>query len=74
MILSMSFLKKLVKQQINKLQFEGVVSCNSYVDLVDKEWVDVVPHSPNSYEFRSSIYRCLDVCPIDKVCVLDATD
>ncbi|KAK4440117.1 60S ribosomal protein L32-1 [Sesamum alatum] len=65
-VLSMSFLRKLVKQ-INKLQFEAVLNCNSYVEKVDKEWVDVVPSSPNSYEFHSSIYSCLNATPINKV-------
>ncbi|KAL0305545.1 UNVERIFIED_CONTAM: Ribosome maturation factor RimM [Sesamum radiatum] len=71
-VLSMSFLRKLVKQ-INKLEFEAVLTCNSYVENVDKEWVDVVPSSPNSYEFHSSIYNCLNATPINKVCVLDST-
>ncbi|XP_011096478.2 uncharacterized protein LOC105175663 [Sesamum indicum] len=72
-VLSMSFLRKLVKQ-MNKLQFEAVLTCNSYVEKVDKEWVDVVPSSPNSYEFHSSIYNCLNATPINKVCVLDSTE
>ncbi|KAL0363530.1 UNVERIFIED_CONTAM: Ribosome maturation factor RimM [Sesamum calycinum] len=65
-VLSMSFLRKLVKQ-INKLEFEAVLTCNSYVENVDKEWVDVVPSSPNSYEFHSSIYNCLNATPSNKV-------
>ncbi|KAK4399307.1 60S ribosomal protein L32-1 [Sesamum angolense] len=65
-VLSMSFLRKLVKQ-INKLEFEAVLTCNSYVENVDKEWVDVAPSSPNSYEFHSSIYNCLNATPINKV-------
>ncbi|KAI3456071.1 hypothetical protein Pfo_012734 [Paulownia fortunei] len=72
-IFSMSFLRKLVKQ-INKLQFDAVLSCNSYVAKVEKDWIDVIPTAPNSYEFRSSIYSCLDASPINKVCVLDSTD
>ncbi|KAL8032335.1 hypothetical protein ABFX02_13G089200 [Erythranthe guttata] len=72
-VFSMSFLRKLVKQT-NKLQFRAVLSCSSYVELVEKDWVDVVPTSPNCYEFCSSIYWCLDATPVNKVCVLDATD
>ncbi|KAL7089258.1 hypothetical protein ACP275_13G178000 [Erythranthe tilingii] len=71
-VFAMSFLRKLVKQT-NKLQFRAVLSCSSYVELVEKDWVDVVPTSPNCYEFRSSIYWCLDATPVNKVCVLDAT-
>ncbi|XP_047945100.1 uncharacterized protein LOC125191741 isoform X1 [Salvia hispanica] len=72
-MLSMSFLRKLVKQ-VNKLQFEGVEGCNSYVEKVEKEWVDVTPTTPNSYEFRSSIYWCLDAATKNKICVLYPSD
>ncbi|KAL8460807.1 hypothetical protein ACS0TY_032350 [Phlomoides rotata] len=71
-ILSMSFLRMLVKQ-VNNLQFEAVVGCNSYVDNVEKEWVDVIPTAPNSLEFRSSIYCCLNATPANKICVLYPT-
>ncbi|PIN13825.1 hypothetical protein CDL12_13553 [Handroanthus impetiginosus] len=72
-VLSMSFLRKLVKQ-INKLQFQAVLSSNSYIEKVDKDWIDVIPTSPNSYEFRCSIYSCLNATPINKVCILDSID
>lgn len=68
-ILSMSFLRKLVKQ-VNKLQFESVEGCNSYVEKVEKDWINVKPTTPNSYEFRSSVYCCLDAAPANKICVL----
>ncbi|KAK6124115.1 hypothetical protein DH2020_042141 [Rehmannia glutinosa] len=71
-IFSMNFLRKLTKQ-INKLQFEAVLSCNSYVEKVEKDWIDVIPTAPNSYEFRSSIYCFLDATPVNKVCVLDSS-
>ncbi|KAK6124142.1 hypothetical protein DH2020_042115 [Rehmannia glutinosa] len=71
-IFSMSFLRKLTKQ-INKLQFEAVLGCNSHVEKVEKDWVDVIPTAPNSYEFRSSIYCFLDATPVNKVCVLDSS-
>lgn len=72
-MLSMSFLRKLVKQ-VNKLQFEGVEGCNSYVEKVEKDWVDVAPTAPNSYEFRSSIFWCLDAATKNKICVLYPSD
>ncbi|KAL3833586.1 hypothetical protein ACJIZ3_008322 [Penstemon smallii] len=71
-ILTMSFMKKLVNQ-INKLKFHAVLASNSYAEKVDKEWVNVVPSASNSYEFRCSIYSSLDVSPINRVCVLDST-
>lgn len=73
LILSMSFVKKWVKQ-INKVQFDAILASNSYVEMVEKDWIDVVPSAPNSYEFRCSIYSCLDASPINKVCVLDSTE
>ncbi|KAH6825580.1 hypothetical protein C2S53_017552 [Perilla frutescens var. hirtella] len=72
-IFSTSFLRKLVKQ-INKLQFEAVHGCSSYVEKVEKDWVDAIPTAPNSYEFRSSIYCCLVATPPNKICVLSPTD
>ncbi|CAA0832371.1 16S rRNA processing protein RimM family [Striga hermonthica] len=73
MIFSLSFFRKLTKR-IKELRFEAVSSCNSYVEKVDKDWVNVIPTTPNSYEFRSSIYNVLDTTPVDKVCVLDSRE
>ncbi|KAL5772054.1 hypothetical protein ACOSP7_011662 [Xanthoceras sorbifolium] len=69
-IFSMNFMKKLTKQ-INKLEFYGIKKSNSHVEKVDKEWIDVIPSSPNSLEFRSSIYSCLNACGLNKVCVME---
>lgn len=72
MIFSMNVMKKLTKQ-INKLEFHAIPKLNSYVEKVEKEWIDVVPSSPNSYELRSSIYSCINACSLDKVCVMEIT-
>ncbi|KAL6546433.1 hypothetical protein OROMI_022154 [Orobanche minor] len=72
-IFSTSFLRKLTRQT-NKLQFIAVPGCNSHVEKVDKDWINVIPTAPNSYEFRSPIYCFLDATPINKVCLLDCTD
>ncbi|KAJ0018906.1 hypothetical protein Pint_10081 [Pistacia integerrima] len=73
LIFSTNFLKKLVKQT-NKLQFYAIPKPNSHVEKVDKEWIDVIPSTPNSYELRSSIYSCLNSCSLDKVCVMEITE
>ncbi|CAN4105742.1 unnamed protein product [Withania somnifera] len=70
MVLSIDFAKKLNKK-IDKLQFEAILKSNQHVEMVAKEWVDVIPSSPNSYEFHSSIYSCLNSCPPSKVCLVD---
>lgn len=70
----MSFMKRLTKQ-INELQFFAIPKRNSHVELIDKEWVDVIPSStPNSYELRCSIYSSLNACPYDKVCLMEITE
>lgn len=70
-ILSMDFLKKLMTET-NKLQFDAAVKPNAHVELVDKEWVDVAPSSPNSREIRCSLlFSCLNICSSDKVCLLE---
>ncbi|KAK4858116.1 hypothetical protein QYF36_011284 [Acer negundo] len=66
MIFSTDFMKKFTKQ-INKLEFDAILKSNSHVEKVDKEWIDIVPSSPNSLEFRSSIYSCLNVCDLNKL-------
>ncbi|KAL2494624.1 16S rRNA proCES [Forsythia ovata] len=71
LIFSINFMTRLVKQ-IDKLQFQAVLSLNSHVEKVEKDWIDVIPPVHNSYEFKCSIYGCLDACPLNKVCVLDA--
>ncbi|XP_043699697.1 uncharacterized protein LOC122650353 [Telopea speciosissima] len=73
MIFSMKFLKNISKQ-IDKLQYYTIAKQNAYVEKVDKEWVDVVPASPNSYEIHCSIYSSLNACPSDKICVMELTD
>ncbi|PIA41407.1 hypothetical protein AQUCO_02200075v1 [Aquilegia coerulea] len=72
-IFSTKILKKILKQ-IDELKFHAVTKENSYVELVDKEWVDVVPSSLNSYEYHCSIYSSLSFCSPDKICVMEVTD
>lgn len=65
-VVSTNFLKKLPT-----LQFFGVPTLSSHVELVDKEWVDVIPSSPNSYEIHIWIGGLIQsCCPSDKVCLL----
>lgn len=73
MIFSVNFMEKLTRR-IDKLQFFAIPKPNSHVEKVDKEWVDVVPSSPNSYELCSSIYGSLNACSFDKVCVMEVTE
>lgn len=73
MIFSLNFAKLLAKQ-IDKLRFDAVPKANVHVEMADKEWIDVIPTSPNSYEFRCSIYSSLNACPRDKICLLEVTD
>ncbi|PON41749.1 Translation protein, beta-barrel domain containing protein [Parasponia andersonii] len=73
MIFSMNFMKKLAKQ-IDKLAFHAIPKQNSHLELVEKEWVDVIPSNPNSYELCCSIYSSLNVCSIDKICVMEITE
>ncbi|KAJ6423845.1 hypothetical protein OIU84_024755 [Salix udensis] len=72
MIFSLNFMR-LLAQQIHKLQFHAIPKANQHVEMVDKEWIDVAPSSPNSYELRSSIYSSLDACPQEKICVMEIT-
>lgn len=72
MVFSMKFMKKLTKQTDN-LHFEAVPKASAHTQKVDKEWVDVIPTSPNSLEFRCSIYSCLNSCPSSQVSVLEVT-
>lgn len=73
MIFSLNFMR-LLAQQIHKLQFYAIPKPNLHVEMVGKEWVDVVPSSPNSYELRSSIYSSLNACPLEKICVMEITE
>ncbi|XP_008225377.1 PREDICTED: uncharacterized protein LOC103325031 [Prunus mume] len=72
-IFSTSFMKKLSKQ-INKLQFYATPKQNLHVELVDKEWVDVTPSSPNSYELGWTIYSSLKASSFDKLCIMEVTE
>ncbi|PWA87529.1 16S rRNA processing protein RimM [Artemisia annua] len=73
LVFSMNFATQLTKR-INGLLFDAVLRPNDYVELVDKEWVDVTPSSHNSYEFRSSIYTCLKGCSLDKIRIMEVID
>lgn len=65
-------MKKLTKQ-LDKLQFSAPAKQNAHVEIVDKEWVDVNPSSPNSYEFDCTIYSSLKACSFDKLCIMEVT-
>ncbi|CAL1400720.1 unnamed protein product [Linum trigynum] len=73
LIFSVDFVKSLAKQ-MDKLHFEAILKAYSHVQLVEKEWVDIVPSSPNSYELRCSIYSCINACPLDKVCIMEIVE
>ncbi|KAA8519569.1 hypothetical protein F0562_013807 [Nyssa sinensis] len=73
MMFSMKFMQQLTKQ-INKLHFQTIANTNTHVEKVDKEWIDVIPSSPNSFELRCSIYSSLNACPPNKVCVMEVTE
>ncbi|KAH1048421.1 hypothetical protein J1N35_039205 [Gossypium stocksii] len=73
MVFSIDKMKKLTRQ-IHKLQFYAIAKPNSHVELVEKKWVHVDPSSPNSYEFYSTIFGCLNACSLDKLCVMEITE
>ncbi|KAH7545103.1 hypothetical protein FEM48_Zijuj01G0057700 [Ziziphus jujuba var. spinosa] len=73
MVYSMNFMKKLTKK-INELKFFAIPKQSSHVEMIDKEWVDVIPSFPNSFELHSSIYSPLDACSYDKVCLMEITE
>ncbi|MCL7022326.1 hypothetical protein MKW94_023197 [Papaver nudicaule] len=70
LIFSLRFMKKITGQMSN-LQFYKAERQNSHVQMVDNEWIDVVPSSPNSYELHCSIYSALSTCPSDKICIME---
>ncbi|KAM1138660.1 hypothetical protein ACFX11_036765 [Malus domestica] len=72
-IFSTNLMTKLTKQ-IDKLQFYATPKQNSHVEMAGKEWVDVTPSSPNSYEFGCSIYSALKACPSNKLCIMEVTE
>ncbi|MBA0779163.1 hypothetical protein Gotri_003439, partial [Gossypium trilobum] len=73
MVFSIDTMKKLTRQ-IHKFQFYAIAKPNSHVELVEKKWVHVEPSSPNSYEFYSTIFSCLNACSLDKLCVMEITE
>uniref|UniRef100_A0A1J3K4H8 Ribosome maturation factor RimM n=1 Tax=Noccaea caerulescens TaxID=107243 RepID=A0A1J3K4H8_NOCCA len=71
MVFSVKFLKRLK----GKIVFEAVMKMNSHVQKVEKEWIELVPSEPNSFEFRSDIYRVLSECSSSsaKICLMNIT-
>lgn len=63
-------MKKMMKQ-MDKPQFYGIPKSNVHLEKVDKEWVDVRPSSPNSYQLCSSIFNWLNECSFDEICVME---
>lgn len=66
-------LMMMLTKQIDKLQFYATPKQNSHVEMAGKEWVDVTPSSPNSYEFGCSIYSALKARPSNKLCIMEVT-
>lgn len=73
MIFSIKFMKELMKQ-INKLQFNAIPKANSFVEKVENDWVTATSSTPNSYELSCSIYSSLEICSLDKVCVIEVRE
>ncbi|ESQ39789.1 hypothetical protein EUTSA_v10000812mg [Eutrema salsugineum] len=70
MIFSLKFLKRLK----GRIELEAVMKMNSHVQKVENEWIESVPSEPNSFEFRSDIYRVLSECSSsDKICLMNIT-
>ncbi|CAN8245875.1 unnamed protein product [Cochlearia groenlandica] len=70
MIFSVKFLKRLK----GKIELEAVKKMNTHVDKVENEWSESVPSEPNSFEFRSDIYRSLSECSSSaKICLMNIT-
>ncbi|CAI9087898.1 OLC1v1022089C1 [Oldenlandia corymbosa var. corymbosa] len=69
MVFAIKFMKKLVNQ-MSKVHFEAIPTANSYTEKVEKAWIDMVPTSPNSLEFRSSIFSFLKSCRSNEISVL----
>ncbi|CAH2046207.1 unnamed protein product [Thlaspi arvense] len=70
MILSVKYLKRLK----GKIEFEAVMKMNAHVQKVENEWIESVPTEPNSFEFRSDIYRVLSECSSSaKICLMNIT-
>ncbi|CAO2842259.1 unnamed protein product [Amaranthus hypochondriacus] len=72
-ILPVKSMQKLVKQT-EKLPFSVVLKSHSHVELINKEWVEVIPSHPNSYEFGCSLRSLLNVCSLDNACIMEITE
>ncbi|KAF4357423.1 hypothetical protein G4B88_009742 [Cannabis sativa] len=69
MTFSMNFMKTTLTEQMEKLDFVAIPKQNSHVEMVEKEWIDVVPSSssnPNSLELCCSIYSSINASSFDK--------
>lgn len=71
-MLPMRSMQKLVKQ-MEKFPLIAVLKSYSHVELINKEWVDIIPPTPNSYEFFCSLQSLLKACALDKTCLVDVT-
>ncbi|XP_021764162.1 uncharacterized protein LOC110728807 isoform X1 [Chenopodium quinoa] len=71
-ILPVKSMQKLVKQ-MEKLPLNAILKSYSHVELINKEWVDVIPSTPNSYEFHCSLQSLLDACSLDRVSLMEVT-
>ncbi|XP_074269723.1 uncharacterized protein LOC141592793 [Silene latifolia] len=72
-VLPLKSLKKLATH-IEKVPWRVELKSNSHVELVDKKWVDVVPPTPNSYEFRLSLGSLLNPSVLPNACLVEVTD
>lgn len=72
-ILPAKSMQKLVKQ-MEKLPLHAILKSYSHVELINKEWIDIIPSTPNSYEFRCSLQSLLNACSLDKACLMELTE
>ncbi|KAH9627375.1 hypothetical protein KSS87_001214 [Heliosperma pusillum] len=72
-VLPMKSLKKLATH-IEKLPWRVELKSNSHIELEDKKWVDVIPPTLNSYEFRLSLGSLLNPSLLPNACLVEVTD
>ncbi|KAK8957904.1 hypothetical protein KSP39_PZI001529 [Platanthera zijinensis] len=69
LIFSIGQMIKICKQ-MDALSFQAVLEQHEHVEMVDGEWTEIKPSSPNSYSLRCSIYSVLNSCSIDKISIM----
>ncbi|KAL6848675.1 hypothetical protein ACP4OV_021258 [Aristida adscensionis] len=73
LVLSIDQMNKMCRD-VTKLRFSACPEQHEHVELVDSQWVSVLPEAANSQRLHADVTSVLDSCSPDKLCIMEVIE